>query len=182
MLAEPDVCITPKPSRLHLAEKYWEQRSQMLLPTQLRLSLARVSSVMLPEEALGSRWVPCRPHDPELIKALCIFCNSTLGLLSLLGARDNRVPSYPSFSLDTLRSLPMPNFAELESAERGLLTSWFDWLSSQPLLPLPRMDEDPVRRQIDDVVTKALGIDAEWVSRIRRELAREPSVTNARYG
>ena len=64
---------------------------------------------------------------------------------------------------------------------RDLLNSWFDWLSSQPLLPLPRMDEDPVRRQIDDVVTKALGIDAEWVSRIRRELAREPSVTNARY-
>ncbi len=77
--------------------------------------------------------------------------------------------------------MPMPNFVELESAERGLLTSWFDWLSSQPLLPLPN-GRDPVRRQIDDVVTKALGIDAEWVSRIRRELAREPSVTNARYG
>ena len=121
-------------------------------------------------------------HDPNIAKALCLYLNSTLGLLSLLGERDNRkVPSYPAFSLDTLRSLPMPNLAELESAERGLLTSWFDWLSSQPLLPLPRMDEDPVRRQIDDVVTKALGIDAEWVSRIRRELAREPSVTNARY-
>ena len=115
-------------------------------------------------------------------KAICLYFNATLGLLSLLGERDNRKPSYPTFSMDTLRSLPVPNFAELESAERGLLTSWFDWLSSQPLLPLPRMDEDPVRRQIDDVVTKALGIDAEWVSRIRRELAREPSVTNARYG
>ena len=65
---------------------------------------------------------------------------------------------------------------------RDFLTSRLDWLSIQPLLPLPRMDEDPVRWQTDDVVTKALGIDAEWVSRIRRELAREPSVTNARYG
>ena len=43
------------------------------------------------------------------------------------------------------------------------------------------MDEDPVRRQIDDVVTKALGVDADWVAQIRRELTREPSVTNARY-
>ena len=43
------------------------------------------------------------------------------------------------------------------------------------------MDEDPARRRIDGAVTKALGIDVEWVSRIRRELAREPSVTNARY-
>ncbi len=48
-------------------------------------------------------------------------------------------------------------------------------------MPLPRMNEDPLRQQIDDVVTKALGIDPDWMARIRRELAREPSVTNARY-
>ena len=181
MLAETDVHIEPKASKKHLADKYWEQRSDLLLPHHFRLNVARVAAVMLSERAVGSIWTPCRPHDPDIARSLCLYLNSTLGLLTLLGERDNKVPSYPAFSLDTLRSLPMPNLAELESAERGLLTSWFDWLSSQPLLPLPRMDEDPVRRQIDDVVTKALGIDAEWVSRIRRELAREPSVTNARY-
>ena len=181
MLAETDMHIEPKAARRHLADKYWEQRSDLLLPHHFRLNVARVAAVMLSERAVGSIWTPCRPHDPDIAKALCLYLNSTPGLLSLLGERDNKVPSYPAFSLDTLRSLPVPNFAELESAERGLLTSWFDWLSSQQLMPLPRMDEDPVRRQIDDVVTKALGIDAEWVSRIRRELAREPSVTNARY-
>ena len=181
MLAETDVHIEPKASKKHLADKYWEQRSDLLLPHHFRLNVARVAAVMLSERAVGSIWTPCRPHDPDIARSLCLYLNSTPGLLSLLGERDNKVPSYPAFSLDTLRSLSVPNFVELESAERGLLTSWFDWLSSQPLLPLPRMDEDPVRRQIDDVVTKALGIDAEWVSRIRRELAREPSVTNARY-
>ena len=35
-----------------------------------------------------------------------------------------------------------------------------------------------MRRQIDEVVTTALGLDAEWVATIRRELAREPSVTD----
>lgn len=47
-------------------------------------------------------------------------------------------------------------------------------------MPLPRMDKDPVRRQIDAAVTQALGIDSSWVVRMRWELAREPSVTNAR--
>ena len=182
MMAETDVHIEPKASKRHLADKYWEQRSDLLLPHRLWLPLARVVAVMLTEKAVGSIWTPCRFHESDIAKALCLYCNSTLGLLSLMGGRDNRKPSYPSFSLDTLRSLPVPNFVALESAKRDLLNNWFDWLSSQPLLPLPRMDEDPVRRQIDDVVTKALGIDAEWVSRIRRELAREPSVTNARYG
>ena len=178
MGAETDVYIEPKPPRRHLADKYWEQRSDLMLPQRLRLNVARVATVMLPERAVGSIWTPCRPHDAEIAKALCLYLNSTPGLLSLLGARDNRVPSYPSFSLDTLRSLPVPNFAALGRAERDLLSSWFGWLQDEVLLPFPHMHEDPVREQIDDAVVKALGLDDEWVATIRRELAREPSVTD----
>ena len=182
MAAQTDVYIEPKASKRHLADSYWEQRSQMLLPHRLRLNLARVIAVMLPEQAVGSIWTPCRPHNPDLANALCLYLNSTPGLLSLLGARDNRVPSYPSFSLDTLRSLAVPNFAALGAAERDLLSSWFVWVQNETLQPFPQMHEDPVRQQIDDAVIKALGLDPEWVATIRRELAREPSVTDARHG
>ena len=178
MRAKTDVYIEPKPPRRHLADKYWEQRSDLMLPHRLRLNVARVAAVMLPERAVGSIWTPCRPHDAEIAKALCLYLNSTPGLLSLLGGRDNRVPSYPSFSLDTLRSLPVPNFAALGRAERDLLSSWFGWLQDEVLLPFPHMHEDPVREQIDDAVCKALALDQEWVATIRRELAREPSVTD----
>ena len=116
MRAQTDVYIEPKESKRHLADSYWEQRSQMLLPHRLRLNGARVAPVMLRERAVGSIWTPCLPHDPDMAKAVCLYLNSTPGLLSLLGARDNRVPSYPSFSLDTLRSLPVPNFAALGAA------------------------------------------------------------------
>ena len=74
----------------------------------------------------------------------------------------------------------MPNLAALSAAELELLNSWFDWLQNDTLLPFPRMAEDPVRRQIDEAVTQALGLDAEWVATIRRELAKEPSVTDKR--
>ena len=182
MRAETDVYIEPKESKRHLADSYWEQRSQMLLPHRLRLNLARVVTVMLPEQAVGSIWTPCRPRDPDIAKALCLYLNSTLGLLSLLAARDNRVPSYPSFSLDTLRSLPVPNFAALGAAERDLLNGWFGWLQNETLQPFPKMREDPVRRQIDNAMTKALGLDPEWVATMRGELAREPSVTDRAHG
>ena len=128
---------------------------------------------------VGSMWTPCRPHDPSITKALCLYLNSTPGVLSLLGARDNRKPSYPSFSLDTLRSLPVPNFAVLGDAERELLSGWFDWLENETLQPFPRMAEDPVRAQIDDAVVQVMGLDAGWVEMIRRELAREPSITDS---
>ena len=178
MRAKTDIYIEPKPPRRHLADKYWEQRSDLMLPHRLRLNVARVAAVMLPERAVGSIWTPCRPHDAEIAKALCLYLNSTPGLLSLLGGRDNRVPSYPSFSLDTLRSLPVPNFAAMGRAERDLMSSWFGWLQDEVLLPFPHMHEDPVREQIDDAVCKALALDQEWVATIRRELAREPSVTD----
>ena len=176
MRAETDVYIEPKPARRKLADKYWRQRSLLLLPSQLRLNLARVAAVMLPERAVGSRWIPCRPHDPDLAKALCLYLNSAPGLLTLLGGRDSRVPSYPSFSLDTLRSLPVPSFAELDVDARAKLSETFDLLQKETLLPLPYMHKDPVRKQIDDAVTSALGLDPEWVATVRRELAREPSV------
>ena len=178
MRAETDVYIEPKESKRHLADSYWEQRSQMLLPHRLRLNVARVAAVILPERAVGSIWTPCRSHDSDMARELCLYLNSAPGLLSLLGGRDNRVPSYPSFSLDTLRSLRVPNFAALGVSERDLLRSWFDWLQHGTLLPFPLMYEDPVRRQIDDAVVTALGLDADWVETIRRELSREPSVTD----
>ena len=63
---------------------------------------------------------------------------------------------------------------------RDSLSSWFDWLQHEELLPLPHMHEDPVRQQIDDAVTNALGLEPEWVAIVRRELAHEPSVMDRR--
>ena len=180
MLAEADVYIEPKDGKRHLADRYWEQRSDLLLPHRFRLNKMRVAAVMLPERVVGSIWTPCRPRDPDIAKALCLYLNSTPGILTFLGGRDNKVPSYPSFSLDTLRSLPVPDFAALESMSRDSLSSWFDWLKHEELLPLPTMHEDPVRQQIDDAVTNALGLDLEWIATVRRELAHEPSVMDRR--
>ena len=136
--------------------------------------------MILPEQVVGSIWTPCRPHDPDFAKALCLYLNSTPGLLTLLGGRDNKIPAYPAFSLDTLRSLPVPDFRAVDSERMTLLGRAFDQLQDKTLQPFPQMDVDPARQQIDDVVAQILGLDPEWVDRVRRELTREPSVTDAR--
>ena len=63
---------------------------------------------------------------------------------------------------------------------RGLLGQAFDRLQDEILQPLPQMAVDPARRQIDDAVAQVLRLDSEWVDRVRRELAREPSIMDAR--
>ena len=180
MAAETDVYIEPKPSKGSMANDYWEQRSRLLLPHRLRLNLARVGAVMLPEETVGSIWTPCRPHDLGISKALCLYLNSTPGLLVLLGQRDNRAPSYPSFSLDTLRSMPVPDLNALAEPELEMLSDQFDLLQHKTLQPFPYMADDPVRAQIDDAVIQALSLDPDLVAAIRRELSREPSVNDRR--
>ena len=61
-----------------------------------------------------------------------------------------------------------------------MLDSSFEQFRNMSLMPFPQMADDDFRCQIDDTVGQALGLDAEWIGRVRRELAREPSVTNQR--
>ncbi len=182
--AKTDKFIEPKKSKKSLADKYWQQRSRFLLPHRLRLNTARVAAVVLDQRAVGSIWTPCSPQDQSesTAKALAVYLNSSIGILSLLGGRDNRVPSYPQFSLDTLRSLQVPNFNQLATEARDALATTYDWRQDGILLPLPEMDDDPVRKQLDEAVTAALGLDADWVAQVRLALSEEPSITNRRFG
>ena len=186
MAAKVDTHIKVKPDKANLAEKYWQQRSSLLLPMRFRLNTVKVVSVRPNTPTLGSSWTPCRisiagidVHSSE--KALCVFLNSTIGILALAGNRTNREISYTRFSLEDLRNLIVPDFTAIgpESVEK--LTAAYHTLSELPLMPLPQMNADPVRQALDDAVCDALGLDGERVATIRRNLAAEPSVTGKRY-
>ena len=186
MATTADTHIIAKPRKEHLAESYWSQRGTLLLPTRIRLNTVRVLSVRLDTPALGSLWVPCRLHVSrdcllEWEKALCLYLNSSIGVLAILGDRTNKTPSYPQLSLDDLRKLIVPDFAAIGDGAAAL-AAIYDAHAEDTLLPLPQMDDCPVRRALDDAVITTLGLDGEMVATIRRSLAVEPSVTGRRYG
>ena len=185
--AHPDTHIAVKPQYARRAETYWKQRSRLLLPTHLNLPTVRVTTVHLDTAAVGSLWVPCniKPSNHELQdleKALCVFLNSSIGILSILGDRTNKKPTYPNLSLADLRSLIVPDFAALDDNALETLVSAYDAYADKTLLPLPQMDADPVRAALDTAVCAALSIDPEVVATVRRSLASEPSVTGKRFG
>ena len=187
MATTADTHIIAKPRKEHLAESYWSQRGTLLLPTRIRLNTVRVLSVRLDTPALGSLWVPCRLHVSrdcllEWEKALCIYLNSSIGVLAILGDRTNKTPSYPQLSLDDLRKLMVPDFATIGRDTAPVLAAVYDAHAEDMLLPLPQMDNCPVRRALDEAVIATLGLDREMVATIRRSLAVEPSVTGRRYG
>ena len=187
MLAKPDAHVAPKSSRQsNAANLVWARRSRLLLVNRARLNTARVMCVRLDESAVGSAWVPCIPTIPQhprdvVEKALCAYFNSSVGILAMLGERSNKALSYPQFSNANLRALTVPDFAALGAPAARDLAAAYDALCALPLQPLPRIDADPVRARLDAAVADALAIPPERLSRIRRHLAAEPSITAARY-
>ena len=186
MRANPDTHIVSVPQYAHRADNYWEQRSRLLLPTHLRLNTIRVVTVRLESPVVSSLWVPCRPSVPEDAlpiweKALCVFLNSSIGVLTLLGDRTNKIPTRPNLSLDDLRRLIVPDFTNLSENVVRRLSTAYDELAEATLLPLPQMNADPIRQELDAVVCATLDLDPELVSTIRGQLASEPSVTGDRY-
>ena len=187
MSAKPDTHIAAKRGKEHLADRYWGQRSRLLLPTHLNLPTARVVTARLEVPTVGSLWVPCNINVPqnslaEWEKALCVFLNSSVGILALLGDRTNKKPTYPNLSLDDLRKLVVPDFKALGEDAVSRLAAAYDRYAEDVLLPLPRMGSCEVRRGLDDAVCEALGVDGEFVGVVRGQIAGEPSVRGRGMG
>ena len=186
MSATWDTHLSAKPTKLHLAAKYWTQRGTLLLPHRMRLNTVRALSVRLNTPVVGSLWTPCKlkisaPESRTLEKAICAYINSSIGVLSLLGDRTNKVPSYPHYSLDDLRKLVVPDFAAIGEGAATALAGTYDAYASEVLLPLPQIEHCQIRRALDDAVLEVLDLDGETVAAVRRSLASEPAVTGQRY-
>ena len=189
MAAQPDSWADMRTAKLGLAKSYWEQRSRLLLANRLRLNTMRVLAVRTDWPTVGSAWTPVRLHGnglhgttasettEETEKAVCVWLNSTPGLLGAYGQRTLKAFSYPRFALEDQRSLPVPL---LTGTQASALAEAYDRHAEATLLPFPAMHGCDTRAALDNAVLDAIGddldIDRERVLRMRSLLAAEPSV------
>jgi len=181
MLTRPDSFVVGKKGKREYAESLWERRSHLLLAMRSWLNLNRTLAVFSEMPILGSAFVPVKPKvaDKDASKALCeawcAWLNSTPGILSFLSIRQKKL-TYPSFSMDSLRTLPVPH---PERCDIEHLAQVFDQYAETKLKPFPEICDDEVRHALDDAVVKAVpGIDMEMVEACRLAISQEPTVTN----
>lgn len=184
--AKSPVWAHPDPIKSVSATKHWEKRSHLLVPVAPYLPKARTMAVRLDKPTLGSMWtnvrIECQAgYEADYERALCVYMNSTLGILSMLGSfkRMDRLSRLESTARD-LMALPVPDFVKMNGPLEALATA-FDELGECELSPLPESNNCSVRRAIDDAVCEALGISEELIHRIRSDLVREPSITRDHY-
>ena len=174
-----DRYIHPRPGDEDTAERYWALRGHLLLCVQPRLNTARIAAAWVPERTIGSAWVPCRPIQGDIDemtwgKAMSVWFNSTLGLISIIGIANHRVYARPALSMDAMRRLQIPKFTQ---DQIDYLASVFDFNAEMEMLKLAELDSDAVRLALDDAICDVLELDRDELGITRRELMREPGVS-----
>ena len=181
MNTKPDSWIVPKGNKKHLAERYWSQRQGLLLANRVRLNTMRLLAIRSDLPSVGSAFCPVECLDEYNEKALCVWMNSSLGLLGAIGAQTLKTPSYPRFGLNDQKSFPAP---DLTLDEISALAYSYHVLEHATLRPFKSMADCRVRAELDQVVAESvgerMGFGLERIVRIREALAAEPSISGQR--
>ena len=175
-----DFSTEPKPAKREYATQVlWPKASQLLIACKINPQAIRVAGIHLAQPALGQPFIPVTPLPTiqlpgPTLKAWCAYLNSTPAVLSLMNRRQKKL-TYADYSLDQLRSIPVPDPAKCDVAP---LLDAFRELANSELLPWPQMDECSARAALDEVAAQVLGIDAAKIADWRERLVREPTISN----
>ena len=127
---------------------------------------------------LGRMWWPVRIGDVPIEKVLSVWLNSSLGILSLMVARNTTQGSWVQLKKADLGELPVLDPRRLSSSQLKRLAKLFDKVAHEEFERLSGMALCPARRSLDDGIARIL--DLPDLGKLREMLASEPVVSNRR--
>lgn len=160
------------------ASLLWPRASHLMVAVRLRFNTHRLVAVRLSQEGLSNVWYPLKliDSDESHERVLLLWLNSSLGLLLLAGHRVPTQGAWVQFKKPTWDPMPVLDIGKLSKRQLKQLSTGYDSVANEKLEPLPRMDTDPIREEIDDLLSHVLGLPS--LAPIRALLAREPVINN----
>jgi hypothetical protein len=79
------------------------------------------------------------------------------------------------FKKPILGEMPILNISKLTKNQLTLLADAYDTFRNEPIQKLPKIYVDPIRNQIDEIISSTLGLPSIEV--LRRLLASEPIIS-----
>ena len=169
----------PRPGRrLKPLEQLWSKAGRLLVGARFRLNTVRVVAMRAETNVLGSMWWPVLVEDPKLEKALTLWLNSSLGLLTLMSVRNTTQGSWVQLKKADLKELPVLDTRSILPAQLEGLSDLFDQLAEAEFERLPGMAHCPARRFLDDGLSRILSLPN--LGTLRELIASEPVVSNRR--
>ena len=183
LAVDPDKFLAPlaepRPGRrLKPAAQLWQKSGSLLVAERLWLNTARVSAMCASTPVLSNVWWPINTDNHLYDKALTVWLNCSLGLLTLLATRNTTRGSWVKFKKSDLRSMPVLDVRALPLARLQNLAQLFDKMSNAEFDRLPAMHHCPARRHLDESLAQILNLPN--LTTLRHLLATEPTISNQR--
>ena len=171
--------VQPRPRlRLKRVDQLWPKAGRLVIGARFRLNTVRVVAMRSDRHVLASMWWPVRIEGESVEKALALWMNSSLGLLTLLAARNTTQGSWVQLKKADLQRLPMINIHRLPPTVLQELSSLFDDMADVEFQHLPAMHHCPARRALDDGLAQILHLPN--LATLRHLLATDPPISNHR--
>ena len=183
LVAPPDKylapLVTPRPGRcLKPLDQLWPKAGRLLISERLRLNTARIVAMRSAVNVLSNVWWPVSVGDESIEKALTVWLNSSLGLLSIIAQRTSTEGGWVALKKADLQPLPVLDARRLSPAQRQNLSHLFDQMTDAEFERLPAMHHDPARRALDKGLAQILHLPN--LATLRHLLATDPSISNHR--
>ena len=183
MVAGPDTYLAPlakaRPGRnLKAVEQLWPKAGRLLVSERLWLETTRVVAMRSDARVLSNVWWPIRLEDEATEKAIAVWLNSTLGLLTIMAQRTSTRGGWVAMKKADLEELPVLDIRQLSPAQLEAISDLFDEMVEAEFERLPGMADCPSRRSLDDGMSRILGLPD--LGTLRTLLASEPVVSNRR--
>ena len=181
--AGPDRYLAPlteaRPGRrLKPLQQLWEGAGQLLVAERLWLNTTRIIAMGIDRKVLSNVWWPVRTQRRDWEKAIAIWLNSSLGILTLLTNRTSTRGGWVALKKADLEKLPVLDVRALSKTQLERLSGLFDVIAGMEFERLPGMAECPARAALDEGLAAVLGLPD--LSSLRKLLATEPVVSNQR--
>ena len=163
---------------LKSAALLWERAARLLVAERIRLDTVRVISMRSELPVLSNVWWEITLENNDQEKALAVWLNSSLGLLTIIAERTSTEGSWVALKKGDLERLPVLDTRALAPAQLRAMAQLFDDLADAEFERLPAMADCPARQRLDQGLADILSLPD--LSALRRLLATEPVVSNQR--
>jgi hypothetical protein len=147
---------------------FQEIAGNLLVPNRIRVDTTHVISMLSDDKLISNIFYVVRLQNETLnkLKALCLWLNTTWGILTVLASREETHGGFISLNQSHWRLLPVLDIDSLSKEKIKGLATLFDEFKDKELDRIPgqygsRGKVDSLRVELDRAFLKIMGVDAD---------------------
>ena len=166
----------------------WEAASYCHVNRDFQFNSQSTGMQFASRKTIGGRaWPSVTMQSPDQERALTLWGNSTFGLLLHWWHSNKQQSGRGILGVTSIGYLPVLDVTMLPANVLSAAVEIFEDLKFQVMRPINEIDDDPVRRELDErLATAVLGLPAEVVALggpldvLRQKLGAEPSIAGGK--